>query len=63
LNSNPASDCPARGAGLALRSTEELSPEPVRRFSPLASLVVLTLLSLGTWAAIWAAVASLMQQR
>jgi hypothetical protein len=59
LNSNPASERPAGGAGVAPLSAEGSRPEAVRRFSPLASLIVLTLLSLGTWAAIWAAIASL----
>jgi len=60
LNSSPASERPSGSAGVAPLSVEGSRPEPVRRFSPLASLIVLTLLSLGTWAAIWAAVASLL---
>jgi hypothetical protein len=59
LNSNSASDRPARAAGAVPFATAGYMGEPVRRLSPLASLVVLTLLSLGGWAAIWATVFSL----
>lgn len=40
---------------------ETIADEDDLRVSPLTSLIVLILLSLGTWAAIWAAFASLGQ--
>jgi hypothetical protein len=60
LNRNPAPDCRTRKASMVPLSAEGSAAEQVRRFSPLAALVVLTLLSLGTWLAIWAAVTSLL---
>ncbi len=60
LHSNPVSDYATVAAEVAQRGAEELYPEPIRRFSPLASLIVLALLSLGSWAAILAAVASML---
>jgi hypothetical protein len=59
LNRNPARDWPAGAADLVPLPAAGSEPEPARRFSPLVALIVLTLLSFGTWAAIWAAVASL----
>lgn len=60
MHSNPVSDYATVPAEVALRAAEEPYPEPVQRFSPLASLLILALLSLGSWAAIWAVVASLL---
>ncbi len=61
MNSNPASDDPA-GVDRRPFPAEGYAHKPGGRFSPLASLIMVTLLSLGTWAAIWAAVASLMRR-
>jgi hypothetical protein len=64
LHSNPVSHSAAGAVEVALRSAEDPAEasyaEPARRFSPLASLIVVALLSLGSWAAIWAAATSLL---
>ncbi|MGH7031258.1 MAG: hypothetical protein ACREE9_22450 [Stellaceae bacterium] len=60
MNNNPVSDCATGAAEVALRSAEESHLELIRRFSPLASLIMVVLLSLASWAAICAVVASLL---
>jgi hypothetical protein len=60
LRSNSAFDHAAGAAEVAPLSAASSHPETVRRLSPLASLIAVTLLSLATWAVIWAAVASLL---
>ena len=60
MTSNPVSDYTTGAVEVALRSGEESHLEPVRRFSPLAALIMVVLLSLGSWAAICAVVASLL---
>jgi hypothetical protein len=63
VNSDAASKYPASGEGgsafAALALAEHLADEAVPRVSRLTALIVLVLLSLGTWALIWAALASL----
>jgi hypothetical protein len=59
VNSSCACHDPAEADDLAPPRAGASVRQPGRRFSPLAALIVLTLLSLGSWAAIWAAVASL----
>ena len=60
LNSSPASD-PAPGAAeMALLVADEPALQTVYRVSPRASLLVLLLLSLGSWAAICAVAAALL---
>jgi hypothetical protein len=63
VNSGAASEYPVSEQGrsewAALPLAELSDDEIVPRISRLTSLVVLFLLSLGSWALIWAAVASL----
>jgi hypothetical protein len=66
VNSSAASEylAPTGEAGQWPSSpiAENIADEADSRVSPLTSLIVLVLLSLGTWAAIWAAFASLSQR-
>ena len=65
MNSSAASESLARAEDVARCPSppiaETIADEDDLRVSPLTSLIVLILLSLGTWAAIWAAFASLGQ--
>ncbi len=60
LRSNFASDRAGDAANVVPFSAAASNPEPARRLSPLASLIAVVLLSLATWAAIGAAVGSLL---
>ena len=64
-SSDAASEClaPAENSGQwpSPPITENIADEADSRVSPLTSLIVLVLLSLAIWAAIWAAFASLAQ--
>jgi hypothetical protein len=60
MHSNPASDRAHPAHGIALFTAETAQPEPIRRLSPLASMLVVALLSLGSWGAIWAIAAILL---
>lgn len=61
VNSDAASKYSASGEGgsAALALAEHLADEAVPRVSRLTALIVLVLLSLGAWALVWAALASL----
>ena len=65
MNSSAASESLARAEDAARWPSppiaETIADEADLRLSPLTSLIVLVLLSLGTWAAIWAVFASLGQ--
>lgn len=61
MNSDPASDYAAGTAEFMLGAAEVSHPESLQRLKPLASLLVIALLSLGGWAAIWACAAALLR--
>ena len=61
MHSNPASDRATATARIALLPADASAPEPVRRLSPLASLLVVFLLSVASWVAIWAIILSLLK--
>jgi hypothetical protein len=61
MHSNPVSDRATATARIALLSAEASAPEPIRRLSPLASLLVVLLSSLAGWAAIGAIIVSLLK--
>jgi hypothetical protein len=66
MDRNAASEfvAPATGAGQwpSPPDAENIMVDTDSRLSPLISLIVLVLFSLGSWAAIWAAFASLSQR-
>lgn len=60
MHANSAFDRAAGADDVAPLSAIRSNLKPARRLSPLVSLITVVLLSLATWAAIWAAVASLL---
>lgn len=62
MHRNSAFDRAAGAPDIGPLAAADSDPEPVRRLSPLASLIAVTLLSLATWSAVWAVVVSLLSK-